>query len=67
LDQNLIVVHPDYRFLLDRIVYPDFDSQNPEILPIVPQLLEKILAIVVSQAGFWLFKILESVTAENGK
>jgi len=32
----------------------------------VPQLLEKAPVIVVFQAGFWLFKILESVTAESG-
>jgi hypothetical protein len=37
-----------------------------EILPMVPQILEKTPAMVVSQAGFWLFKILESVTAESG-
>jgi 3-deoxy-D-arabino-heptulosonate 7-phosphate (DAHP) synthase class II len=37
-----------------------------EILPMVPQILEKTPDTVVPQAVFWLFKILESVTAESG-
>lgn len=42
------------------------DWADNEILPMVPQILEKTPDTVVSQAGFWLFKILESVTAESG-
>ena len=41
------------------------DWADNEILPMVPQILEKTPDTVVSQAGFWLFKILESVTAES--
>ncbi|HCU30232.1 MAG TPA: hypothetical protein DIC57_06600 [Sphaerochaeta sp.] len=42
------------------------DWADNEILPMVPQILEKTPDTVVSQAGFRLFKILESVTAESG-
>jgi hypothetical protein len=42
------------------------DWADNEILPMVPQILEKTPDTVVSQAVFWLFKILESVTAESG-
>jgi len=42
------------------------DWADSEILPMVPQILEKTPDTVVPQAVFWLFKILESVTAESG-
>ena len=42
------------------------DWADNEILPMVPPLLEKTPDTVVPQAGFWLFKILESVTVESG-